>query len=63
MLAAETRQGLLNLSVLHETTLSYSPYQNGTQESVWGQIEGRLLAMMENCRNRYWLNSPVSTVA
>ena len=51
MLAAETRHGLLNLSVLHETTLPYSPYQNGKQESFWGQIEGRLLAMMENCRD------------
>jgi transposase InsO family protein len=51
MLAAETRQGLLNLSILHETTLPYSPYQNGKQESFWGQVEGRLLAMMENCRD------------
>lgn len=49
MMAAETRQGLLDLSILHETTLPYSPYQNGKQESFWGQVEGRLLAMMENC--------------
>lgn len=51
MLAAETRQGLARLSILHETTLAYSPYQNGKQESFWGQVEGRLLAMMENCRD------------
>jgi len=51
MMAAETRQGLRQLSVLHETTLAYSPYQNGKQECLWGQVEGRLLAMMENCRD------------
>ncbi len=51
MMAAETKQGLLRLGILHETTLAYSPYQNGKQESFWGQIEGRLLAMMENCRD------------
>jgi putative transposase len=51
MLAAETEQGLLRLGVLHETTLPYSPYQNGKQESFWGQVEGRLLAMMENCQD------------
>lgn len=51
MIAAETRQGLMRLGILHETTLAYSPYQNGKQESFWGQIEGRLLAMMENCRD------------
>lgn len=49
MTAAETTQGLLRLGILHETTLPYSPYQNGKQESFWGQVEGRLLAMMENC--------------
>jgi putative transposase len=47
MLAAETRQGLERLSILHKTTLPYSPEQNGKQESFWGQIEGRLMAMLE----------------
>jgi hypothetical protein len=47
MLAAETTQGLARLGILHETTLPYSPYQNGKQESFWGQIEGRLLPMLE----------------
>jgi putative transposase len=47
MLANETTQGLARLSILHQTTLPYSPYQNGKQESFWGQIEGRLLPMLE----------------
>jgi hypothetical protein len=33
MLAEETRQGLARLSVMHHTTLPYSAYQNGKQES------------------------------
>jgi len=49
MIAAETKQGLERLSIVHDTTLPYSPYQNGKQESFWGQVEGRLLAMLENC--------------
>jgi transposase InsO family protein len=47
MLAAETEQGLLRLGVHHETTLAYSPYQNGKSESFWNQVEGRLLPMLE----------------
>jgi transposase InsO family protein len=47
MLAAETTQGLARLGILHETTLPYSPYQNGKQENFWSQIEGRLLPMLE----------------
>ncbi|HTZ86061.1 MAG TPA: DDE-type integrase/transposase/recombinase [Solirubrobacteraceae bacterium] len=47
MLAAETTQGLERLGVVHHTTLPYSPEQNGKQESFWGQIEGRLLPMLE----------------
>ena len=49
MMAAETEQGLLRLGIIHDTTLPYSPYQNGKQESFWGQVEGRLLAMLDNC--------------
>ena len=49
MIAAETKQGLERLGIVHDTTLPYSPYQNGKQESFWGQVEGRLLAMLENC--------------
>lgn len=47
MTAGETTQGLTRLSVTHNTTLPYSPYQNGKQESFWNPVEGRLLAMLE----------------
>jgi transposase InsO family protein len=47
MIAKETEQGLSRLSILHENTLPFSPYQNGKQEAFWGQIEGRLLPMLE----------------
>jgi putative transposase len=47
MIAAETTQGLLRLSILHQTTLPHSPYQNGKQEVFWAQLEGRLIAMLE----------------
>ena len=47
MLAEETVAGLARLGVVHQTTLPYSPYQNAKQESFWGRIEGRLMAMLE----------------
>jgi putative transposase len=47
MLAEETTSGLAKLGVLHQTTLPYSPYQNAKQESFWGRVEGRLMAMLE----------------
>ncbi len=47
MLAAETTRGLEALSIVHETTLPYSPYQNAKQEVFWVQVEGRLIAMLE----------------
>ena len=47
MIAAETEQGLTGLGVLFDNTLPFSPFQNGKQESFWGQIEGRLLPMLE----------------
>ena len=47
MIAKETEQGLTRLGILHDNTLPYSPYQNGKQEVFWGQIEGRLLPMLE----------------
>jgi hypothetical protein len=47
MLAAETTEGLERLGIVHHTTLPYTPEQNGKQESFWGQIEGRLLPMLE----------------
>ncbi len=48
MTAAETTQGFARLSILHETTLPYSPYQNAKQEAFWGPVEGRLMAMLED---------------
>ena len=46
MIAHETQNGLLRLAITHETTLPYSPYQNGKQESFWAQLEGRLVKML-----------------
>ena len=48
MTAGETRNGLRWSSIDHATTLAYSAYQNGKQESFWGSVEGRLCAMLEN---------------
>lgn len=47
MMAEEVREALHRLSILHETTLPYSPYQNAKQEIFWASIEGRLIAMLE----------------
>ena len=48
MQADEFCQGLQSLSILHETTLPYSPYQNAKQECFWATLEGRLMAMLES---------------
>jgi transposase InsO family protein len=48
MLADETVTGLATLGIVHQTTLPYSPYQNAKQESFWGRVEGRLMAMLES---------------
>jgi transposase InsO family protein len=48
MVADEIKEGLVRLGVARETTLPYSPYQNGKQENFWAQVEGRLLAMLED---------------
>lgn len=47
MLSEEVTTGLGALGIVHQTTLPYSPYQNAKQESFWGRIEGRLMAMLE----------------
>jgi transposase InsO family protein len=47
MIAGETAEGMHDLSVVHTTTLDYSPYQNAKQEVFWTQVEGRLMAMLE----------------
>jgi putative transposase len=46
MTAHETTNGLERLGICHDTTLPYSPYQNGKQEAFWGHLEGRLIAML-----------------
>ena len=48
MISSEFTEGLVRLGVIHETTLPHSPYQNGKQESFWGNLEARLMAMLEN---------------
>jgi hypothetical protein len=47
MQAEEFQNGLHRLSIVHETTLPYSPYQNAKQESFWATVEGRLMALLE----------------
>jgi transposase InsO family protein len=47
MMAEEFAAGLHQLGIVHQTTLPYSPYQNAKQESFWGRVEGRLIAMLE----------------
>jgi putative transposase len=47
MLAAEISEGLARLGIVHDTTLAYSPYMNGKIESLWTNVEGRLMAMLE----------------
>jgi len=51
MLAEETRNGLSRLAIEHKTTLPYSPYQNGKQEVLWGQLESRLLELLRGMDN------------
>lgn len=48
MISHEFEQGLSRLGIQHELTLAFSPYQNGKQESFWGNIEGRLMSMLEH---------------
>jgi hypothetical protein len=47
MTAAEITEAFDRLSIVHQTTLPYSPYQNGKQEVLWASVEGRLMAMLE----------------
>jgi putative transposase len=46
MIAEEVSEGLLQLGIVHEKTLPYSPYQNGKQERFWATLEGRLMEML-----------------
>jgi len=47
MIAAETACGLRELGVAHTPTLVESPESNAKVESFWGNVEGRLLPMLE----------------
>jgi hypothetical protein len=47
MIARETVEGLERLGILHQTTLPYTPEQNGKQEAFWAGLESRLVAMLE----------------
>ena len=47
MMAEEFTCGLHTLGIVHQTTLPYSPQQNGKQEVFWSRLEGRLMAMLE----------------
>jgi transposase InsO family protein len=51
MKAEETRQGLLRLGIHYDNTASYSPHQNAKQETFWGPLEGRLMAMLERVKD------------
>ncbi len=48
MKSAEFTSGLATLGIQHDLTLPYHPNQNGKQEVFWGQIEGRLMKLLEN---------------
>lgn len=48
MKADEFVEGLIRLSIRHEPTLEYSPYQNGKQERFWQLVEGQLMKMIED---------------
>ena len=45
--AAEMLEGLARLGIVHHQTVPNTPEQNGKQENFWGQVEGRLMPMLE----------------
>ena len=51
MTSQEFKEGCMRLGIELENTLPYSPYQNGKQESLWGNLEGRMMAMLEGKRD------------
>jgi len=50
MRAGEIICGMSDLGIQQDMTLPHSPYQNGKQEAFWGQVEGRLMAMLSAIR-------------
>lgn len=51
MKSEEFSAGLHTLGIVLDHTLPYSPYQNGKKETFWGNVEGRLLAMLEHVQD------------
>ncbi|MCU0293930.1 MAG: DDE-type integrase/transposase/recombinase [Thermoanaerobaculaceae bacterium] len=51
MRADEVVQGLARLGIVRDLTLPYSPHQNAKQEVFWALIEGRVMPMLEGCRD------------
>src|SRR5262249_18418893 len=47
MTAAEIKEGLARLGILHETTPPYTQAVNGKIETLWAPVKGRLIAMLE----------------
>ncbi len=47
MTSGEVEQGLHRLGILQTTTVVRSPWQNGKQEVLFAQVEGRLMAMLD----------------
>lgn len=56
MKAAEFTEGLLRLGITHRPTMAYSPHQNAKIESFWGNLEGRLVAMVEGVSGQLTLD-------
>ena len=48
MTSAEFRQGLEDLGIEDNGTLSYSPYQNGKSEAFGDTVESQLIPLLEN---------------
>jgi transposase InsO family protein len=48
MCAEEITEALVRLGILHDTTLSFSPYMNAKIEALWTSVEGQLMAMLES---------------
>lgn len=46
MTSDEFKAGLSRLGIMHDTSLPYSPYQNGKVEKFWALLEGRFMAMI-----------------
>jgi putative transposase len=51
MISGEFRSGLHQLGILGLNTRPRSAWMNGKQETLWGRIEGRLMAMLDAVPN------------